>query len=797
MQFCAHSSFFLNSGNELEMMEAEAKDSEDEAEETSFKQYAVENMHKSPNNLKASFPEEHKSPKFVAEALNILPDSTLPKAPLNVNTVEDRYPVDGVENRSSEASSLDNVLVSKALGYQDARSLKQNPYSELPEPHYHTPDGKNASSNLTSNSRSVERPPHSDEQLSARTVRKTPRRLGDLSCNGSGLDREPLGNLIVDLSSSILVPTQAKNKFGPDYAEASQKGIDSHSGVKPTDFSPPKEIRDCSYGSPSLQKISSNVKSCIRKSPSPSGKIFGLQPISTFDASHETDVSRAPFGNGGCFNEFANVNSAIESRSTDLTIKSSNFTKSPSREHSSSKFIMSESGQHANVNEKTSPSTFERLKTSFISSVPDFNKFVMESSTPVATNTREAQNGQQEVKGSASNGDPGINNSNGPSSSNLVGDENLVTKPLRKKTVAKKTLGARPKIGSTANQKGSIYLGKKNTSQNDAATCLSGEEIEKSNLTKKPELSSVIANDEAPTKAERKDANKSGDNAVRKIESPDNETESPDEKVELVSEKVFKEQNDVATEKKLTGMQHSSNDTTANIEAMALEQGKEGNESENAVNTISDQAEPSSKGGSLKRKKHKEKTCTVDKPKKKKVLDVTEEIKSKEPVDSEEIQNENNEVTEIEEKRAVTGPVAKSKHRNVSKKKVKKSVEEEKENKPINSGSENKSSVKKQEEKSAVKSNVTPTNIKQSTVKCSPNSSRQVGTVTNGVKTEPVMFILSGHRFQRKEFQSVIRRLKGKFCRDSHQWSYQATHFIAPDPIRRTEKFFAAAASGR
>ncbi|XP_023743847.1 BRCT domain-containing protein At4g02110 [Lactuca sativa] len=61
---------------------------------------------------------------------------------------------------------------------------------------------------------------------------------------------------------------------------------------------------------------------------------------------------------------------------------------------------------------------------------------------------------------------------------------------------------------------------------------------------------------------------------------------------------------------------------------------------------------------------------------------------------------------------------------------------------------------------------------------------------------EPKWFILSGHKLQRREFQQMIRPLKGKICRVSHQWSYQATHFIVPDPIRRTEKFFAAAASG-
>ncbi|XP_074316628.1 BRCT domain-containing protein At4g02110-like [Silene latifolia] len=68
---------------------------------------------------------------------------------------------------------------------------------------------------------------------------------------------------------------------------------------------------------------------------------------------------------------------------------------------------------------------------------------------------------------------------------------------------------------------------------------------------------------------------------------------------------------------------------------------------------------------------------------------------------------------------------------------------------------------------------------------------------STAVKNEPAWFIVSGHRLQRKEFHQVIKGLKGKHCRDSHHWSYQATHFIVPEPIRRTEKFFAAAASGR
>ncbi|KAK9055855.1 hypothetical protein SSX86_026942 [Deinandra increscens subsp. villosa] len=65
------------------------------------------------------------------------------------------------------------------------------------------------------------------------------------------------------------------------------------------------------------------------------------------------------------------------------------------------------------------------------------------------------------------------------------------------------------------------------------------------------------------------------------------------------------------------------------------------------------------------------------------------------------------------------------------------------------------------------------------------------------LKDEPMWFILTGHKLQKTEFQKIIRRLKGRVCRVTHSWSYQATHFIVPDPIKRTEKFFAAAASGR
>ncbi|MCL7030069.1 hypothetical protein MKW94_020816 [Papaver nudicaule] len=114
---------------------------------------------------------------------------------------------------------------------------------------------------------------------------------------------------------------------------------------------------------------------------------------------------------------------------------------------------------------------------------------------------------------------------------------------------------------------------------------------------------------------------------------------------------------------------------------------------------------------------------------------------------------------------------------------------------------ETKSAKKRPSAKSGEHKNVVPKpNIKQSNKKAESSTDSdiiQADRVSKPLNSQLMWFILSGHRLQRKEFQQVIRRLKGRCCRDSHNWSYQATHFIVPDPVRRTEKFFAAAASGR
>ncbi|KAI0529430.1 hypothetical protein KFK09_001979 [Dendrobium nobile] len=79
----------------------------------------------------------------------------------------------------------------------------------------------------------------------------------------------------------------------------------------------------------------------------------------------------------------------------------------------------------------------------------------------------------------------------------------------------------------------------------------------------------------------------------------------------------------------------------------------------------------------------------------------------------------------------------------------------------------------------------------------SGDSSLPKPSCLNAVIAKTMWFILSGHQTQRKEFKKIINRLRGRICKDSHSWAYEATHFIVPDYVRRTQKFFAAAAAGR
>ncbi|MCO5608050.1 hypothetical protein L7F22_062254 [Adiantum nelumboides] len=80
-----------------------------------------------------------------------------------------------------------------------------------------------------------------------------------------------------------------------------------------------------------------------------------------------------------------------------------------------------------------------------------------------------------------------------------------------------------------------------------------------------------------------------------------------------------------------------------------------------------------------------------------------------------------------------------------------------------------------------------------------PNEmTRPRGNMLNEAKViRQKCFALSGRREDVKPLQALVKKLGGKLCRESHQWSHQTTHLVIAGQLRRTEKLFAAAAAGR
>lgn len=780
------------------MMEAEAKDSEEEAEDTSMKQSGLEYMQKSPSIVKTSVLEANKLPKLEGLASNVLPFSTVSKVPLNVDNAKDKLSVPVVENISDKASNINNVNIPKTLSCQDAGGLGVAMSGELSDLHYRTLVDKNVRNDLTCNFGKTERsPPHSDGKFSAkRYSTKTPGRLEEMSSNGSGSTKVPLvRNKVSDeLCSSSFTVEEAKDRIGSDCVEAPQKEISADHGKESFGILPQKRILDGSYSSSKTPKVSCEAKSRLT-SPTASDRIQGVQQTLFADNLRGTINSHFHLSNGRRSPEAAaNLITAESSCASDVIENESSFAKSSSCDLPLTK---SKSSEYEKDDNKTPPS-FQGLRASSFSSMPDV---IMEKATNIVGETGGPHNHQQVVEGLVpGNRNAEIQNSSGPSDLNLIGNENLVTKPQRKKSIAKRALGSRPKV-SSRNQKCSIYSNK-SIPQNGAAICSMVDNNEKSPTAKKLNVSSPTENSEAPRDSAKKNPIVSGDN-IHETEFTDDETEAPEEKVDEVLEKVFHEEMsnvdllinkaDILMEEKLK-RKHISSDQKANIhdDTIASKEDEKAAAPDDGIGgKISALVDSKSIGDNAKKKKNTEKSSFVGKSKMKKVPNVLE-LKSKEGITGEKTRKEKNKATEMEMEKGVGSPAGKPKSRTALKNKSDNCIEMEKENRSIVNEKQRGSETKKHVEHLVVKSDML-------TVKTNQNSasSREVGDVPMRVKTEPSWYILSGHRFQRKEFQQVIRRLKGKCCRDSHQWSYQATHFIAPDPIRRTEKFFAAAASGR
>ncbi|KAK9922504.1 hypothetical protein M0R45_030966 [Rubus argutus] len=867
---------YNKSGYELEMMEAEARDSEDEAEDTFIKQSGGRSMNKSFHNVQAGLQVPFRIPKSEGE-VPMVPQNSMKKS------------ITGTEDKFDQASSFSDIHASKVPRPQDACKFKDAMLGELNDYHHTTPDSKMKDDTASIFGTAERLPPHSHRKLSyprqSPSKSTLPLYLGDKSSNGSGSSKAPFRKLNVndDFASSSL-SVAGHDKIDSNCVEAPLKGIHMHNEEELSGILPQKRTPDRSNASFKSQKTSYDAKACSVRSPSTDAS-SKEKPASLIDGSYNTtshDIDRNDVN--ALDMTMAPVNAAEISSAGVSPTKSSTFSKkSLTCDMPSSETLISVIEQDGNANKNTPVSTFQRLRQSTLSSRPGIAGLAIEESTTTVSKTVEPQI-QQHVQGSSPSNQLFVtNNSNDLAKLDLRnGGTDESTKSDRKKMLAKKkTLGSRPK-STSANQKSSVYLDE-DACLNDFTVHINAGDQEKPPTAIKPDLLSPDVSVEALKSVERHDVTASGDICENKIDSMDDETEAPEEEDQHKLECILHEANaigvhstskaDTLIEEKSEEVKHilSYSSPRGNGDAMASVENMQGNEQEDtvsvlvestskedgvkgkknsgkkrplgktklkAVPAITDKVslekgvsehvlnhskpcvhgdaissvekmkgneqgeivsvlvESTSNGDAAKGKKNKGKKRPLGKTKLKTVPALTDIKKPEKVVSGKDTENENIEETEMEEEKELARPVGKSKCFSAPKDKSENSSEM-KENRPIACGDQNISKAQEQAGKSHVKSILTPLKINQKVAKISRNSSILETKTSNRVKTPPVWFILSGHQLERKEFQQIIKRLKGKCCRDSHNWSYQATHFIIPEPIRRIEKFFAAAASGR
>lgn len=776
------------------MMDAEARDSEEEAEDAPLKQLGGRNMQKSPLNLKTEISNIVELPRVEAE---------VPGMQSNSSRTKDFSPVIAkrmiTPDREDRRRQSPNINEANTFVGDDCQEISVHGNAlnvQLPDPCDITPKSTTLVNDLSSTTKSSGSPSPSNVRVTAMSYSRRSPRMPTVSISRQELSGNIDGSLKQNVGDSNVTDAHdpSTDRTGSIHFETPHKNGESRNEEGSTSILPQKRVMSVLVDSSKSRKIELSNKSRVSGSPLVSCRKQGLEvgPL-------ERNDSFKP-GNGVSMDEPAISNSCA---STSMT-KSSCLDKKLTDDVSVPESVTSEI-LHNNINDE------EILKTSIRGlAEPTFSRKLNNDDLGIAKSvngTGEAeilQNIQQNVElSSLSKRTSVTEKSQIALNLDALQEETdmLVNKPLRKKMVARKTLGSRAKMKNTVSQKGSIYLSK-NASEDNPSTCLGdgkmttfqeiGNELEicppaGAETTKKIETEIIAEVD-----------------AVRKNEFGDDETEAPEED-EQEMKKAHNQENPKVIELapktdakigKNTRVHQALDNSKATMhnDAMASEKDMDGIKLKGVVSGRKFGVdEKVLKCELVKKKSNKEKKQISNKaeaeifPPVEKSTEPTKDAGERERQNRRDIDNK-----EMEKEKTVLCSTGKtSRRKSVSK--LVNSAEAEKENMPILCGGQN--SCQGELVTKVVKSTKKPlTNSKKS----AKVNSKTVpgGKVLNKVYTEPTWFILSGHRLQRKEFQQVIRRLKGRLCRDSHHWSYQATHFITPD-LRRTEKLFAAAASGR
>ncbi|KAH0664632.1 hypothetical protein KY285_025838 [Solanum tuberosum] len=371
---------------------------------------------------------------------------------------------------------------------------------------------------------------------------------------------------------------------------------------------------------------------------------------------------------------------------------------------------------------------------------------------------------------------------------NKAGDDSMLeSKTLKKRSLSKKTLGSRQSLGKGdgRNQKGSLLINKTVLTNDSAASSSGGrEEREHQNIVSSTKGEVLPAdNADSSKEIERNNFLNSEKESAKTNKSLNDDTEAPedqeDEELNVLREKS------TDTEAQHSGLQSAEKKINANKvvnkndrKDIAKSLSTESNEFETQRTSSGKETKlsKSTSVGKASEEKVPEGPKCLKKNSKKTNLATKRAAASVEGAERKKCRTDRN---KVEAKKGKGSPSETGKATVIStENQLKNSMDVEKENVPV-IGLQNASHNEREADRS------------------SPYDKKSRSLQVTKVQSEPRWFIVSGHRLQRKEFQQVIKRLKGKVCRDSHQWSYQATHFIVPAPVRRTEKFFAAASSGR
>ncbi|XP_023548771.1 BRCT domain-containing protein At4g02110 isoform X1 [Cucurbita pepo subsp. pepo] len=754
------------SGYDMEMFEAEAKDSEEESNSDITKHSAKRNT-KSPDNMKFGLHSTSGIP-------NTLPASRTLDDRTNIADTKIMLTVPTTDTKFSPSGKFDKHGAVGRPTCQEDDGFSA-PWTFMPsDMHIQTSESekpKVKNEVVTTPSIAARSPRLCATSYSRKSSSKSPLPLfsgerldrADISCKMAVVEMKD--NISGDVSSAKMDKVKYATFAG--HEQNSSWGTDLFGTGDSNATLPLKRISDVSCDVSPSHKMSENSKSCTLNSPSVDEKFLGLEMRSV--SLNNNDYSERRAKNLQHSRAITDIPSSIKKPLTcDLPI--SDGVSSPTEDVSE--------------DSKKTPRTRFQISGKVMSpDKPDKLNHDYGILGDVVGKTKETDRQQNGVS-ATSESDRGTKATNSASPTNLnfsVQSSDFPSKQQRIKMFAKKSLGSRPKLGS-AGRKGSI-LTNKTTSLNYS-------------------VSSSCGNDEKLFSSSPQDVSIGVKQVVETTDMGDisHNYEAMDE-----------------------------DDKTTNPENKEADFEQQTMDKENfkEVQLMSDEDKPAKETASGV--KCNNSTSLLDDT----IPSGTEEvIEPREPVfigdvqlDELRVEDEKSKLnvgerSPTEETTSINSSKMKSKQGKVGKAPRKKNektgkkpqllaagrhtevhtipdYKSEKENEPCNVGDKTTDLVEHCLDKPAVKSNTNQRKANKKYSEISVNSSIEVEDVLREVKPEPVCFILSGHRLQRKEFQKVIKHLKGRVCRDSHQWSYQATHFIAPDPVRRTEKFFSAAASGR